>query len=190
MELIEKYVLSRMTYIDDIKDNIKQICHVSMLNMKYLKEVVLSNSAYDFIEKPIDLNRLLIVVRNALDKTKQTSEIKILKRKIDQRYEMIGCSPSIERLRKMIDTIAPTDARVLITGENGTGKEVVARQLYFKSNRVNMPFVEVNCAAIPSELIESELFGHEKGAFTSAIKQRIGKFITSNWRNYIFLQTA
>ncbi len=140
----------------------------------------IKKGAYDFIEKPIDLNRLLIVVRNALDKTKQTSEIKILKRKIDQRYEMIGCSPSIERLRKMIDTIAPTDARVLITGENGTGKEVVARQLYFKSNRVNMPFVEVNCAAIPSELIESELFGHEKGAFTSAIKQRIGKFEQAN----------
>ncbi|MBR5554614.1 sigma-54-dependent Fis family transcriptional regulator [bacterium] len=140
----------------------------------------IKKGAYDFIEKPIDLNRLLIVVRNALDKTKQTSEIKILKRKIDQRYEMIGSSPSIERLRKMIDTIAPTDARVLITGENGTGKEVVARQLYFKSNRVNMPFVEVNCAAIPSELIESELFGHEKGAFTSAIKQRIGKFEQAN----------
>jgi DNA-binding NtrC family response regulator len=140
----------------------------------------IKKGAYDFIEKPIDLNRLLIVVRNALDKTKQTSEIKILKRKIDQHYEMIGCSPSIERLRKMIDTIAPTDARVLITGENGTGKEVVARQLYFKSNRVNMPFVEVNCAAIPSELIESELFGHEKGAFTSAIKQRIGKFEQAN----------
>ena len=136
----------------------------------------IKKGAYDFIEKPIDLNRLLIVVRNALDRTKQASEIMILKRKIDQRYEMIGCSPSVERLRKMIATIAPTDARVLITGDNGTGKEVVARQIYLQSNRANKPFVEINCAAIPSELIESELFGHEKGAFTSAIKQRIGKF--------------
>lgn len=136
----------------------------------------IKKGAYDFIEKPIDLNRLLIVVRNALDRTKQASEIRVLKRKIDQRYEMIGCSPSVERLRKMIATIAPTDARVLITGDNGTGKEVVARQIYLQSNRANKPFVEVNCAAIPSELIESELFGHEKGAFTSAIKQRIGKF--------------
>lgn len=136
----------------------------------------IKKGAYDFIEKPIDLNRLLIVVRNALDRTKQASEIRILKRKIDQRYEMIGCSPSVERLRKMIATVAPTDARVLITGDNGTGKEVVARQIYLQSNRANKPFVEVNCAAIPSELIESELFGHEKGAFTSAIKQRIGKF--------------
>ncbi|MGM9817769.1 MAG: sigma-54-dependent transcriptional regulator [Paludibacteraceae bacterium] len=136
----------------------------------------IKKGAYDFIEKPIDLNRLLIVVRNAMDRTKQASEIRILKRKIDQRYEMIGCSPSVERLRKMIATVAPTDARVLITGDNGTGKEVVARQIYLQSNRANKPFVEVNCAAIPSELIESELFGHEKGAFTSAIKQRIGKF--------------
>ncbi len=136
----------------------------------------IKKGAYDFIEKPIDLNRLLIVVRNALNQKKQTSEIKHLKRKIDKKYEMIGNSPSIERLRKMITTIAPTDARVLITGENGTGKEVVARQIFLQSNRSNMPFVEVNCAAIPSELIESELFGHEKGAFTSAIKQRIGKF--------------
>ncbi len=136
----------------------------------------IKKGAYDFIEKPIDLNRLLIVVRNALDKTKQVSEIKTLKRKIDQRYEMIGCSASIEHLRQMIATVAPTDARVLITGDNGTGKEVVARQIYLQSRRANMPFVEVNCAAIPSELIESELFGHEKGAFTSAIKQRIGKF--------------
>ena len=136
----------------------------------------IKKGAYDFIEKPIDLNRLLIVVRNALNQKKQTSEIKHLKKKIDKKYEMIGKSPSIERLRKMISTIAPIDARVLITGENGTGKEVVARQIFLQSNRSNMPFVEVNCAAIPSELIESELFGHEKGAFTSAIKQRIGKF--------------
>jgi len=136
----------------------------------------IKKGAYDFIEKPIDLNRLLVVVRNALNQKKQTSEIKYLKKKIDKRYEMIGCSPSVELLRKMIATVAPTDARVLITGDNGTGKEVVARQIYLQSNRANMPFIEVNCAAIPSELIESELFGHEKGAFTSAIKQRSGKF--------------
>jgi DNA-binding NtrC family response regulator len=136
----------------------------------------IKKGAYDFIEKPIDLNRLLVVIRNALNQNKQTSEIKYLKRKVDKKYEMIGNSPSVERLRKMITTVAPTDARVLITGENGTGKEVVARQIYLQSNRVEMPFIEVNCAAIPSELIESELFGHEKGAFTSAIKQRIGKF--------------
>ncbi len=136
----------------------------------------IKKGAYDFIEKPIDLNRLLVVVRNALNQKNQTSEIKHLKKKIDKKYEMIGCSPSVERLRKMIATVALTDARVLITGENGTGKEVVARQIYSQSNRSNMPFVEVNCAAIPSELIESELFGHEKGAFTSAIKQRTGKF--------------
>lgn len=136
----------------------------------------IKKGAYDFIEKPIDLNRLLIVVRNALDKGKQVSEIRTLKRKIVSRYEMVGASPSICRLRDMIATVARTNARVLITGKNGTGKEVVARQIYQQSPRAAMPFVEVNCAAIPSELIESELFGHEKGAFTSAFKQRVGKF--------------
>jgi len=136
----------------------------------------IKKGAFDFIEKPIDLNRLLITVRNALDINSLVVETKSLKRKIAKRHQMIGTSPAIEKVRMMIERVAPTDARVLITGENGTGKEVVARLLYEQSNRINAPFVEVNCAAIPSELIESELFGHEKGAFTSAIKQRIGKF--------------
>lgn len=136
----------------------------------------IKKGAFDFIEKPIDLNRLLITVRNALDKSVLVTETKNLKKKIAKRHQMIGKSSAIEKVRMMIDRVAPTDARVLITGENGTGKEVVARLLFEQSNRVNAPFVEVNCAAIPSELIESELFGHEKGAFTSAIKQRIGKF--------------
>lgn len=136
----------------------------------------IKKGAFDFIEKPIDLNRLLITVRNALDKNVLVIETKTLKKKIGKRHQMIGASPSLEKIRMMIDRVAPTDARVLITGDNGTGKEVVARLLYEQSNRANAPFVEVNCAAIPSELIESELFGHEKGAFTSAIKQRIGKF--------------
>ena len=132
--------------------------------------------AYDFLQKPPDLNRLLITVRNALDKSILSKETKVLKKKISQKYEMIGSSPALEEIRIMIDRVAPTDARVLITGPNGSGKELVARQLHEKSNRSKFEFVEVNCAAIPSELIESELFGHEKGAFTSAIKQRIGKF--------------
>jgi DNA-binding NtrC family response regulator len=136
----------------------------------------IKKGAFDFIEKPIDLNRLLITVRNALDKNILVTETKNLKKKIAKRHQMVGSSQAIEKVRMMIDRVAPTDARVLITGENGTGKEVVARLLYEQSTRVNAPFVEVNCAAIPSELIESELFGHEKGAFTSAIKQRIGKF--------------
>jgi DNA-binding NtrC family response regulator len=136
----------------------------------------IKKGAFDFIEKPVDLNRLLITVRNALDKSVLVSETKVLRKKVSGKYRMIGQSPAIDKVREMIDKVAPTDARVLITGENGTGKEVVARLLYEQSNRVNAPFVEVNCAAIPSELIESELFGHEKGSFTSAIKQRIGKF--------------
>lgn len=136
----------------------------------------IKKGAFDFIEKPIDLNRLLITVRNALDRKSLVVETKSLKKKVTKRHQMIGVSPAIEKVRLMISRVAPTDARVLITGDNGTGKEVVARLLYEGSNRTDAPFVEVNCAAIPSELIESELFGHEKGAFTSAIKQRIGKF--------------
>ena len=136
----------------------------------------IKKGAFDFIEKPIDLNRLLITVRNALERNNLVTETKTLKKKIAKRHQMIGLSPAIEKVRTMIERVAPTDARVLITGDNGTGKEIVARLLYEQSNRIDAPFVEVNCAAIPSELIESELFGHEKGAFTSAIKQRIGKF--------------
>ncbi len=132
--------------------------------------------AYDFLQKPPDLNRLLITVRNALDKTNLVKEARQLKKKVSAKYDMIGTSPALEEIKTMIEKVAPTDARVLITGPNGSGKELVARQIHEKSNRARFDFVEVNCAAIPSDLIESELFGHEKGAFTSAIKQRIGKF--------------
>jgi two-component system, NtrC family, nitrogen regulation response regulator NtrX len=136
----------------------------------------IKKGAYDFIEKPLDLNRLLITIRNAMDKTSLISETKVLKKKVARNYEMIGESAPMKRIKEMIDRVAPTDARVLITGYNGTGKELVARQLHEQSNRTGGQFIEVNCAAIPSELIESELFGHEKGSFTSAIKQRKGKF--------------
>lgn len=132
--------------------------------------------AYDFLPKPPDLNRLLVTVRNALDRTKLVTETKTLKRKIGKANEMVGESGALAQVRKAIEKVAPTDARVLITGPNGAGKEMVARQLHELSPRANGPLVEVNCAAIPSELIESELFGHEKGSFTSAVKQRIGKF--------------
>lgn len=140
----------------------------------------IKKGAYDFIEKPLDLNRLLVTIRNAIEKKNLVTETKTLKRKVSKSYDMIGESEPIGKVKEMIERVAPTDARVLITGENGTGKELVARWLHEKSNRAGMPFVEVNCAAIPSELIESELFGHEKGAFTSAIKQRIGKFEQAN----------
>ena len=132
--------------------------------------------AYDYLAKPIDLNRLLVAVRNALDKTSLVTETKILKKKINRSYEMIGDSKALNNIREMIEKVAPTDARILITGSNGSGKELVAREIHNKSNRANAPLVEVNCAAIPSELIESELFGHEKGAFTSAVATRKGKF--------------
>jgi DNA-binding NtrC family response regulator len=132
--------------------------------------------AFDFISKPPDLNRLLITLRNALDKQNLVTQTKVLKRKVTKTRDIIGDSKAIKKIKDTIEKVAITDARVLITGENGTGKELVARWLHEKSNRRNGPIVEVNCAAIPSELIESELFGHEKGAFTSAIKQRIGKF--------------
>lgn len=136
----------------------------------------IKRGAYDFIQKPLDLNRLLITVKNALDKGALVTETKTLKKKVAHRYEMIGDSEPMARVREMIDKVAQTDARVLILGANGTGKELVARALHEGSRRVASPFIEVNCAAIPSELIESELFGHEKGSFTSAVKQRIGRF--------------
>ena len=136
----------------------------------------IKKGAYDFIEKPLDLNRLLITIRNATDKTTLIQETKVLKRKVNKAFDIVGESPAITKVKDMIERVAPTEARVLITGPNGTGKELVSRWLHEKSSRASMPFVEVNCAAIPSELIESELFGHEKGAFTSAIKQRKGKF--------------
>ncbi|HZJ59034.1 MAG TPA: sigma-54 dependent transcriptional regulator [Chitinophagaceae bacterium] len=136
--------------------------------------------AYDYISKPPDLNRLLITIRNAMDKSNLVSEAKVLKKKVNRVQEMIGHSAPIMKIRETIDKVAPTEARVMITGENGVGKELVARWIHEKSNRATGPLVEVNCAAIPSELIESELFGHEKGSFTSAIKQRIGKFEQAN----------
>ncbi len=132
--------------------------------------------AFDFLQKPFDLGRLEITLRNALDKTTLVKETKNLRKKISKKYEMIGESEPIKHVKEMIEKVAPTDARVLVTGPNGSGKELVARWIHEKSKRANNPLVEVNCAAIPSELIESELFGHEKGSFTSAIKQRIGKF--------------
>jgi len=140
----------------------------------------IKKGAYDYISKPLDLNRLLVTIRNAMERTNLVTETKILKKKVSKAYEIVGQSPAILKIIDMIDRVAPSDARVLITGENGTGKELVARRLHEKSNRANGPFVEVNCAAIPSELIESELFGHEKGSFTSAIKQRKGNFEQAN----------
>ncbi|MGN7515405.1 MAG: sigma-54-dependent transcriptional regulator [Allomuricauda sp.] len=142
--------------------------------------------AYDYISKPPDLNRLLTTVRNALERKELAVENKVLKKKVSKNYEMIGESKEIAAIKEMIEKVAPTDARVLITGSNGTGKELVAHWVHQKSPRSSSPFVEVNCAAIPSELIESELFGHVKGAFTSAVKDRAGKFEAAN-KGTIFL---
>jgi DNA-binding NtrC family response regulator len=142
--------------------------------------------AFDYISKPPDLNRLLNTVRNALDKKQLVVENTILKKKVSKNYEIIGESEAINHIKLLIEKVAPTEARVLITGPNGTGKELVAHQLHEKSERANFPLVEVNCAAIPSELIESELFGHVKGAFTSAVKDRAGKFETAD-KGTIFL---
>ncbi|WP_422009384.1 sigma-54-dependent transcriptional regulator [Roseivirga pacifica] len=136
--------------------------------------------AFDFVPKPPDLNRLLLTVKNALDKSSLVTETKTLKKKLSKKYEMVGESEALVEVKEMMDKVGPTDARVLITGPNGTGKELVARGIHERSNRTKAPFIEVNCAAIPAELIESELFGHEKGAFTSAHKQRIGKFEQAN----------
>ena len=140
----------------------------------------IKKGAYDFIEKPLDLNRLLVTIRNAVERKDLVTETRVLRKKVAKTFDMVGESPAITAVKEMIDKVAPTDARVLITGSNGTGKELVARWLHEKSRRADQPFVEVNCAAIPSELIESELFGHEKGAFTSAVKQRKGKFEQAN----------
>jgi DNA-binding NtrC family response regulator len=136
--------------------------------------------AYDYISKPPDLNRLLITLRNALDKTNLVKETKVLRRKVSQPQQIIGSGNALSRIKETIEKVAPTEARILITGENGVGKELVARWIHEKSARRDGPLVEVNCAAIPGELIESEMFGHEKGSFTSAIKQRIGKFEQAN----------
>ncbi len=140
----------------------------------------IKKGAFDYIEKPLDLNRLLITIRNAMDKSSLVTETKILKKKVSKKYEIVGESKAITSIIEMADRVAPTDARVLITGANGSGKELIARRIHEQSHRSSGPFIEVNCAAIPSELIESELFGHEKGAFTSAVKQRQGKFEQAN----------
>jgi len=165
--------------IQELEDDIPVIMISGHGNVDNAVEAI-KKGAFDFIEKPIDLNRLLITIRNATDKSVLITETKVLKKKVSKKYQMIGESESIVQIKDMIEKVATTDARVLITGENGTGKEVVARWLHEKSNRSSAPFVEVNCAAIPSELIESELFGHEKGAFTSAHKERKGKFEQAN----------
>ena len=136
--------------------------------------------AFDFFQKPPDLNRLLVTLRNAIDNGALITETKVLKKKVSKGFDIVGESEAIMEVKETIEKVAPTEARVLVTGENGTGKELVARWIHEKSNRSKGQLVEVNCAAIPSELIESELFGHEKGSFTSAIKQRIGKFEQAN----------
>jgi DNA-binding NtrC family response regulator len=140
----------------------------------------IKKGAFDYISKPPDLNRMLVTIRNAMDRSSLITETKTLKKKIYKTNDIIGKSKPIEEIKAMIDKVAPTDARVLVTGPNGSGKELVARWIHEKSNRAASPLIEVNCAAIPSELIESELFGHEKGSFTSAVKQRIGKFEQAN----------
>lgn len=165
----------------EVLDAVKEISDVPVIMISGHGTIdtaveAIKKGAFDFIQKPPDLNRLLITLRNALDKQSLSSENKALKKVVKQQYEMIGESAPMIEVKEMIGKVAPTTARVLITGENGTGKELVARQLHQLSGRCYGPFIEVNCAAIPSELIESQLFGHEKGAFTSAVKQRKGDF--------------
>ncbi len=167
--------LEVLAKINDINPEIPVIMISGHGNIDTAVDAI-KKGAYDFIEKPLDLNRLLVTIKNALDKTDLVVETKRLKKKINKQYQIVGESIAINKVKDMIDKVTGTDARVLITGANGTGKELVARELHDKSERASGPFIEVNCAAIPSELIESELFGHEKGAFTSAHKQRIGKF--------------
>jgi DNA-binding NtrC family response regulator len=167
MELLEK--------ISEISPETQVVMISGHGNIETAVESI-KKGAFDFIEKPLDLNRLLITVKNALDKTQLLTNTKVLKKKVNKEYEIIGQSQAILKVLEMADKVAPTDARVLIMGPNGSGKELIARRIHEKSKRANGPFIEVNCAAIPSELIESELFGHEKGSFTSAIKDRKGKF--------------
>lgn len=167
MELLEK--------VQALKPEIPMVMISGHGNVEMAIEST-KKGAYDFITKPPDLNRLLITLRNAIDRNNLVTETKVLKRKVAKTFDIIGETPAISKIKETIEKVAPTEARVLITGENGTGKELVARWIHEKSLRASMPLVEVNCASIPTELIESELFGHEKGSFTSAIKQRIGKF--------------
>ncbi len=167
--------LEVLSKIQEINTEVPVIMISGHGNIETAVEAI-KKGAYDYIAKPPDLNRLLITVRNALDKSTLITETKVLKKKISKGFDIIGESQAIKEIKEMIARVAPTDARVLITGGNGTGKELVARQIHEQSNRNKAPLIEVNCAAIPSELIESELFGHEKGAFTSAVAQRKGKF--------------
>jgi two-component system, NtrC family, nitrogen regulation response regulator NtrX len=167
--------LEVLSKIQEINTEVPVIMISGHGNIETAVEAI-KKGAYDYIAKPPDLNRLLITVRNALDKSTLITETKVLKKKISKGFDIIGESQAIKEIKEMIARVAPTDARVLITGGNGTGKELVARQIHEQSNRSKAPLIEVNCAAIPSELIESELFGHEKGAFTSAVAQRKGKF--------------
>jgi len=165
--------------ITEISDNTPVIMISGHGNIDTAVDAI-KKGAFDFLEKPVDLNRVLITIKNALEKSTLIVQTKNLKKQVSKKYEMVGESEGIAKVREMIDLVAPTEARVLITGPNGSGKELVAHQIHEKSPRSKGPFIEVNCAAIPSELIESELFGHEKGSFTSAIKQRIGKFEQAN----------
>jgi DNA-binding NtrC family response regulator len=175
---IKMPILDGMDVLDQVKqlDRSPQFIMISAHGTIETAVEATKKGAFDFISKPPDLNRLLLTVRNALDKKQLVSETKVLKRKLSKKYDMVGESAALLQVKETIEKVAPTDARVLITGQNGTGKELVAHWVHQKSKRNEDPYVAVNCAAIPSELIESELFGHEKGAFTSAHKQREGKF--------------
>jgi DNA-binding NtrC family response regulator len=170
--------LDGIEFLDKVRDYNPDVPVIMISGHGTIETAVeaVKKGAYDYIAKPPDLNRLLITIRNAMDKTNLVAETKVLKRKASKVEEMIGESGPIHKIRETIEKVAPTEARILVTGENGVGKELVAKWVHEKSNRAGGPLVEVNCAAIPSELIESELFGHEKGSFTSAVKQRIGKF--------------
>ena len=171
-------ILDGMDVLDQVRqmDRSPQFIMISAHGTIETAVEATKKGAFDFISKPPDLNRLLLTVRNALDKKKLVTETKVLKKKLSKKFDMVGESSALQAVKDTIEKVAPTDARVLITGQNGTGKELVAHWIHEKSKRQEMPYVAVNCAAIPSELIESELFGHEKGSFTSAHKQRSGKF--------------
>jgi len=171
-------ILDGMDVLDQVRqlDRSPQFIMISAHGTIETAVEATKKGAFDFVSKPPDLNRLLLTVRNALDKKQLVSETKVLKKKLSKKLDMVGESPALQAVKDTIEKVAPTDARVLITGQNGTGKELVAHWIHEKSRRQELPYVAVNCAAIPSELIESELFGHEKGSFTSAHKQRVGKF--------------
>ena len=171
-------ILDGMDVLDQVRqmDRSPQFIMISAHGTIETAVEATKKGAFDFISKPPDLNRLLLTVRNALDKKQLVTETKVLKKKLSKKFDMVGESSALQAVKDTIEKVAPTDARVLITGQNGTGKELVAHWIHEKSKRQEMPYVAVNCAAIPSELIESELFGHEKGSFTSAHKQRSGKF--------------